>query len=141
MAAVKNWVPDRCCTCSVRDDSSVRFRGFGLKLWVASNLAPPYAVPLRSQLAGLVDGFCLSFEVGAVKPEVAYFGELCSQAGCTPVLAVMVGDSVRSDVEGAKASGMRAVHLGRDSAAARPGGVRSLAELADMIERGNRSWP
>src|SRR5436190_7670189 len=29
-------------------DSLVRLRQLGLQLWVASNLAPPYAVPLRS---------------------------------------------------------------------------------------------
>lgn len=112
-----------------------RLRCLGLKLWVASNLAPPYAVPLRSLLAGLVDGFCLSFEVGAVKPEPAFFGGLCARAGCPPALAVMAGDSVRSDVEGAKAFGMRAVHLARDQANARAGSVGSLMELAGLIER------
>jgi FMN phosphatase YigB (HAD superfamily) len=116
-------------------EALARLRCLGLKLWAASNLAPPYAAPLRSLLSGLVDGFCFSFEVGAVKPEAAFFGELCSRAGCTPARAVMAGDSVRSDVEGAKAFGMRAVHLARDPAAARPGSVRSLAELADTIER------
>jgi FMN phosphatase YigB (HAD superfamily) len=49
--------------------------------------------------------------------------------------ALMVGDSVRSDVEGARAFGMRAIHLARDSAAARPGSVRSLTELAELIKR------
>jgi FMN phosphatase YigB (HAD superfamily) len=119
-------------------DALSRIRRLGLKVWVASNLAPPYATPLRSLLAGLVDGFCLSFEVGAVKPEPAFFEELCSRAGCLPALAVMAGDRVRSDVEGARAFGMRAVHLARDPAAVRPGSVRSLAELADLLERDPR---
>jgi FMN phosphatase YigB (HAD superfamily) len=116
-------------------DSLARLRRLGLQLWVASNLAPPYARPLRSLLAGLVDGFCFSFEVGAVKPEPAFFGRLCSGIGCPPGLAVMVGDGVRSDVEGARAFGMRGVHLAREPAAARPGSIRSLAELADLIEQ------
>jgi FMN phosphatase YigB (HAD superfamily) len=120
--------------------SLARLRRLGLKLWVASNLAPPYAVPLRSLLAGLVDGLCLSFEVGAVKPEPAFFQRLCSGIGCPPGLALMVGDGVRSDVEGARAFGMRAVHLAREPAAARPDSVRSLAEMADVIER-NADWP
>jgi FMN phosphatase YigB (HAD superfamily) len=115
-------------------DALARLRRLGLKLWVASNLAPPYAVPLRSALAGLVDGFCLSFEVGAVKPEPAFFGALCSCLGCPSGLAMMAGDSLRSDVEGALAFGLRAVHLARDPAAARPGSVRSLAELSDQLE-------
>jgi hypothetical protein len=35
---------------------------------------------------------------------------------------------------------MRAVHLARDQAAARPGGVCSLSELADLLERDARPW-
>jgi FMN phosphatase YigB (HAD superfamily) len=111
-----------------------RLRRLGLGLWVASNLAPPYAVPLRATLGGLVDGFCFSFEVGAIKPEPAFFGRLCSGLGCAPGQALMVGDSIRSDVEGARAFGMKAVHLARDTGHARPGSVRSLAELADRLE-------
>ena len=83
----------------------------------------------------------LSFEVGAVKPEAGFFDELCSRAGCPPDLAIMVGDSVRSDVKGARAFGVRVVHLQRDAAVARSGRVRSLVELADMIERNDWSWP
>jgi phosphoglycolate phosphatase-like HAD superfamily hydrolase len=116
-------------------DALGRLRGLGLRLWVASNLAPPYAVPVRSLLAGLVDGFCLSCEVGAVKPEAAFFAELCSRAGCPPGQALMAGDSLRSDVGGARAFGMRAVHLAREAADAGPGSVRSLAELAGLLER------
>jgi FMN phosphatase YigB (HAD superfamily) len=117
------------------EDCLGRLRRLGLKLWVASNLAPPYAVPLRSALAGLVDGFCFSFEAGSVKPESAFFERLCSSLGCRPGLALMVGDSLRSDVEGARAFGMRSLHLARGPRAVRPDGVRSLAELAEWLER------
>ena len=109
----------------------------GLKLWVASNLTPPYAVPLRAALRSLVDGFCFSCEVGAVKPEPVFFERLCSHVGCRPGLALMVGDSPRSDVEGARAAGMGAVHLARDARTDRPDTVRSLAELALLLEEGH----
>jgi HAD superfamily hydrolase (TIGR01549 family) len=117
-------------------DALARLRRVGLKLWVASNLAPPYAAPLRSSLAGLVDGFYLSFEVGAVKPERTFFSRLCSDIGCPPGVVVMAGDSIRSDVEGARGAGLRAVHLARGAVNAWQGSVRSLAELADLLERG-----
>jgi FMN phosphatase YigB (HAD superfamily) len=51
---------------------------------------------------------------------------------------VVAGDSVRSDVEGARAFGMRAADLARDPAAAQPGSVRPLAELAKLLERDAR---
>jgi FMN phosphatase YigB (HAD superfamily) len=104
-----------------------RLRRLGLRLWVGSNLAPPYAGPLREQLAGLVDGFCLSFEVGAVKPEPAFFARLCEQVGAAPGRVLMVGDSRRSDVEGARAFGMPALHLARAAGA-------SLSELVSDLE-------
>jgi FMN phosphatase YigB (HAD superfamily) len=113
-----------------------RLRAMGLKLWVASNLAPPYAVPLRSALAGLVDGFCLSFEIGAVKPEQAFFARLCSDIGYRPGGVLMIGDSIRSDMDGALAFGMQAIHLAREPATARPGSIGSLVELADQLKDG-----
>jgi FMN phosphatase YigB (HAD superfamily) len=117
-------------------DSLARLRRLGLKLWVASNLAPLYAVPLRTMLGDLVDGFCFSFEAGSIKPESEFFGRLCSVVRCAAALALMAGDSLRSDVEGARAAGMQAVHLARDSSNASPSSVRSLGELAGLIERG-----
>jgi FMN phosphatase YigB (HAD superfamily) len=41
----------------------------GLRAWVVSNLAAPYGGPLRRLLGGRVDGYSLSFEVGALKPD------------------------------------------------------------------------
>src|SRR5262245_62270452 len=57
---------------------------YGLRRWVVSNLAPPYADPLRRLLAGRVDGFSLSFEVGAVKPEPAIFAHACDGLRLSP---------------------------------------------------------
>jgi len=105
----------------------------GLRLWVASNLAAPYAPPLRTLLAGLVHGFCFSFEVGHVKPEPAFFHRLCAEIGCDPAEAVMIGDSRRSDVDGARAVGMRAVHLDRAAEGARGDRISSLAALPRLL--------
>jgi FMN phosphatase YigB (HAD superfamily) len=102
----------------------------GLKVWVASNLAPPYAGPLRGLLAGLVEGFSLSFEVGAVKPEPAIFAHACAGLGLPPGQVLMVGDSARADVEGARSFGMRAVLLARGGPSAWPEQIGSLDELA-----------
>ena len=44
-------------------------RACGLKLGICSNLAQPYAAPLRSLLPIEMDEYVWSFEVGAIKPE------------------------------------------------------------------------
>jgi FMN phosphatase YigB (HAD superfamily) len=103
--------------------------GCGLKVWVASNLAPPYADPLRRLLAGLADGFSLSFEVGAVKPEPAVFAHVCAGLGLPASRVLMVGDSARADVEGARSFGMRAVRLVRGEPSAWPERIGSVGEL------------
>jgi HAD superfamily hydrolase (TIGR01549 family) len=101
----------------------------GLKVWVASNLAPPYAGPLRRLLAGLADGLSLSFEVGAVKPEPAIFAHVCAGLNLPASRVLVVGDSPRADVEGARSFGMRAVRLARGEPSAWPNRIGSLTEL------------
>lgn len=44
-------------------------RACGLKLGICSNLAQPYAAPLRSLLPIEMDEYVWSFEVGAIKPD------------------------------------------------------------------------
>jgi HAD superfamily hydrolase (TIGR01549 family) len=101
----------------------------GLKVWVVSNLAPPYADPLRSLLAGLADGFSLSFEVGAVKPEPALFAHACAGLDLPASRVLMVGDSPRADVEGARSFGMQAVRITRGEPSAWPNRIGSPREL------------
>jgi FMN phosphatase YigB (HAD superfamily) len=116
-------------------DALTRFRQLGLKVWLASNLAKPYAAPVRTLLAGLVDGFCLSFEVGSVKPEPAFYRKLTSGVTCRPEEALMTGDTLRTDVRGARAFGLQTVHINRKRTATMSGSIRSLRELADWLEQ------
>src|SRR5262249_16896546 len=136
LSAISEGLDAEVASVSLFDDvpdALARLRRLGLKTWVASNLAPPYALPLQTLLAGLVGGFWFSLARGAVKPESAFFARLCRDVGCAPGLALMAGDSIRADVQGASAFGMRAVHLDRDAPAGK-NCVRSLAELADLLE-------
>jgi len=52
---------------------------------------------------------------------------------CSPAVVLMVGDSRSADVKGARAAGLRAVHLHRNQEGT--SGICSLADLVDMIER------
>jgi HAD superfamily hydrolase (TIGR01493 family) len=80
---------------------------------VASNLAKPYAAPIRAQLGHLLDSSCLSFEVGAVKPDPFFYASLCRTLDLQPSEILMVGDTWRCDYLGATAAGLHALHLDR----------------------------
>ncbi|WP_158256644.1 HAD family hydrolase [Trinickia symbiotica] len=84
-----------------------------LKVAVASNLAKPYAAPLLALLPVGLDVFAWSFEVGYLKPDRRIFHWTCDQLGVPPENALMIGDSLRADYQGARAAGMRAIHLRR----------------------------
>lgn len=69
------------------------------------------------------------------KPEPPLFRMALARLGLPPEAAAMVGDSVPSDIRGARAVGMRAVLYAPDAAFASPEAdvtIRSFAELADL---------
>jgi putative hydrolase of the HAD superfamily len=94
------------------------------------------------ELNELVTAAISSPEHGLMKPHPSIFGAALRQLGVQPAEAVMVGDSVRQDVEGALRAGMRAMliqradELSADADALRARGVpviRSLRELPALI--------
>lgn len=117
-------------------------RAAGLRLVVASN----WDVSLHERLAEtglapLVDGAVASAELGHAKPDRALFAAALELAGAPADAAVHVGDSVREDVDGALAAGLRAVLVARDGrAAAAPAGVPVVASLAELPERCAYPW-
>ena len=73
-----------------------------------------------------------------MKPHRSIFDTALALAGVAPADSLMVGDSVRADIEGAVAIGMRAVLLRRSGDLPRlvPPGVdviRTLTELPPLI--------
>ena len=83
-----------------------------------------------------------SAEHGFMKPHPSIFQAALDQLKVAPAEAVMVGDSVSQDIEGALRAGMRAILLRRGQAAA-PGEhelrargvavIRSLTELMNLV--------
>jgi putative hydrolase of the HAD superfamily len=61
-----------------------------------------------------VDAIVGSRAHGYVKPHPTIFQSALEQLGVEPAKAVMVGDSLEEDVEGARALGMRAILIDRD---------------------------
>jgi putative hydrolase of the HAD superfamily len=107
----------------------------GLRLVVVSNWDCSLAEWLeRAGLGGLFDDAVSSAVVGVAKPAAAVFKAGLELAGCTVAEAVHVGDSLKNDVEGARAIGLRAILVQRDGEPP-PGveAVRSLRELSAIV--------
>jgi putative hydrolase of the HAD superfamily len=93
------------------------------------------------KLDSLITAAVSSAEHGYMKPHRSIFETALARAGVSPENALMVGDSLKADIEGAIAAGMRAILLRRsgDVPASLPPGVgviRSLTELLDHAHVG-----
>lgn len=64
-------------------------------------------------LTRLVDSITIPSRAGAAKPERAIFEHALARHGVRPSEAVQIGDSIRDDVEGAQAAGLRGVLIDR----------------------------
>jgi len=91
------------------------------------------------ELNGLISATVSSFEHGFMKPHPSIFSAALARIGAAAGDAVMVGDSLRQDVEGALNAGMRAVLIDRAGAGAARAAelgvpvIRSLRELPDYL--------
>lgn len=68
----------------------------------------------RTGLAGLIDGWVISEEVGVRKPDRAIFEALAARLGC-PLEGWMVGDSLEMDVAGGHGAGLNTVWITSDA--------------------------
>jgi putative hydrolase of the HAD superfamily len=88
-----------------------------------------------SGLAGHFDAVVVSGDVGVGKPDPAVFRHALDLVGASPDDAVMIGDTLERDIDGAVAAGLRAVWINRFGAPARPGvtAITSLDELPALL--------
>jgi putative hydrolase of the HAD superfamily len=87
-------------------------------------------------LTHMVDRLFVSADIGHTKPDKAAFAAVLSRCACDAQCAVMVGDSLTTDIEGALSAGLHAVWLNRLRAPV-PGGLR--AQVLDSFEPPERS--
>ena len=125
--------------------ASLRFRAYpevpGVldelrELGVARVVVSNWDVSLRAVLdetglASLLDGLVISAEVGASKPDPAIFARALAVAGVSAGEALHVGDTAAADLAGARAAGIRALHLDRSGADG--DALASLAELPGLV--------
>ena len=88
----------------------------GIRIGLISNTQRPLDVfASHFELDGLISASVSSAELGYLKPHPAIFESALASLGVAPADAMMVGDSVRHDIEGARQIGMRAVLVRRTS--------------------------
>ena len=87
------------------------------------------------QLDRLISVAVSSYEHGYLKPHRSIFDEALRRVGVTAGEAMMVGDSLRADVGGALAAGLRAVLIRRsgERPASTPPGVRVIRSLRELV--------
>jgi putative hydrolase of the HAD superfamily len=92
----------------------------------------------RSGLTELLDGRVSSAWVGARKPHRRMFAAALDVAGVEAGAALFVGDNWTADIEGARAAGLRAVHVCRDASAngqpPLPDGVIRVRDLRPLLD-------
>jgi putative hydrolase of the HAD superfamily len=106
------------------------------ELGVARVVVSNWDVSLRAVLdetglAPLLDGLVISAEVGASKPDPAIFARALAVAGVSAGEALHVGDTAAADLAGARAAGIRALHLDRSGSDG--DALASLAELPGLV--------
>ena len=137
--------------------ASVRFRAYpdaapalralrvdGVALVVVSNWdVSLHAVLEQTGLSDLLDGALSSAEAGSAKPDPAIFARALALVGGLADDAFMVGDSVETDIQGARRAGIAPVLVTRGDQRARgsqnaglaaPPGVPTLSSLGGLAE-------
>jgi HAD superfamily hydrolase (TIGR01549 family) len=114
-------------------DTLAALRSAGLRIGLVSNSSRD--VREFAGHHGLeVDAGISSFHHGRIKPHASIFGAVLDLLGVVPPDAVMVGDTIADDIEGALALGMRAILLDREGL--HPGfepRIESLTELPQFL--------
>lgn len=113
-----------------------RLHRAGFRIALASNLAPAYIRPALDILGEFIDVTCFSCSaaVRAVKPEPAFFDALQTRTEIPAHEILMVGDSLTSDIEGAKAAGLAALHFVPGVGAPGPGQIRRLTDVLSFLD-------
>jgi HAD superfamily hydrolase (TIGR01549 family) len=109
-------------------------RNAGVKLAIVSNLAAPYADPVKRHFPGM-DAYGLSFAIGAMKPEPFMYRATCELLGARTDdyfngdRVIMIGDSQKCDRDGPRRVGIRGFLLNRN------GGkdFRNLKAIAELV--------
>jgi putative hydrolase of the HAD superfamily len=109
-------------------------RTHGFRLAILTN-GPSGGQRAKLQCLGLermVDAVQISEEVGVAKPAPEAYRLITSQLGVPAERAVMVGDSMEFDIEGALAAGLNGILIDRTGELPDPPGILRLSDLVGI---------
>ncbi|WP_322796718.1 HAD family hydrolase [Tepidiforma sp.] len=116
--------------------ASLHFRGY--RLGVVSNSIFPgaywQAAAASLGIAGYLQAFVTSADVGLAKPHPAPFRRALAELTVDPHDALFVGDTPATDIAGARAAGLRAVLLDRPGRRPEAAGYLTIRHLAGLAE-------
>lgn len=111
-----------------------RLRNQGVKIAVISNLATPYIAPVDNlSLHQFFDAELFSCKIGKTKPDPVIYQAALDQLSVTLDEVLMIGDSLRCDVEGPRSLGMDTYQIVRDSKSANADCISSLNDVFQFL--------
>ncbi len=118
----------------------VRCLADSFNLGILTNGMPPHQHRKLAE-SGVADEFettITSGDIGVGKPDSEVFDAVLEELGVSPHEALMVGDTLERDIDGAVAAGIHAVWIDRNTDGEVPAGrpyarISSLTELLEML--------
>jgi len=114
-----------------------KLASLNIPIVICSNLAQPYGRAIDLLLPDLPALKCLSYEVGAIKPEAEIYQWIINRSGVSAEHCLFVGDTFDADYVGPIAVGMEAFHLTRRGAT-QPFQIVSLNDVLAYVDGGNQ---
>jgi FMN phosphatase YigB (HAD superfamily) len=106
---------------------------WGFKLAICSNLAAPYAQPVKQLTRIAWDATAWSFEVGAIKPDREIYARLCERLNLPPSSLLMIGDTENEDYLAPVHFGMQAIRLRRVRSDSGLPSIKTLSDLPSLV--------
>ena len=103
----------------------------GIPLAICSNLSRPYGASIERLLPQVGLMRCLSYQVGAIKPEREIYDWIVRESGMPAQQTLFIGDTRLMDYDGPIKYGFRALHLVRNQ----PTGGGTIASLEEILNR------
>lgn len=108
----------------------------GVRVAICSNLAAPYAIPVKLLLPDL-SAYTWSFTAGALKPEQEIYERVAQQLNFPLSNLAMIGDTLEADCLGPRRYGMQGFYLDR-SGKADASTFSELTEFAQFVLSSHR---
>ena len=113
---------------------SLREKGFKLGLLSNTENLPVDHIEKKIHISKYFDAVCYSFDIQVLKPDKIAFDCILSKLNVKPSEALMVGDSLRADIGGAKKVGMHNCLINRSGKVINYSAIKPEFEIKSLNE-------